>query len=103
MDSPALTERLEAIVIAAVEDLNPDLKSPIAVELGAEAPLFGQEGVLDSMGLVNLIVVVEQAIEDELKESVMLADDRALARSSSPFRSIGSLAAYAEDLIRKRT
>ena len=38
--------------------------------------------MLDSKGLVNLVVAVEQAIEDELEESVMLADDRALARSS---------------------
>ena len=68
-------------------------------ELGSETPLFGREGVLDSLGLVALVVAVEQAIEDEYGVSVSLADERALSEGKSPFRTVGALADYAGRLI----
>jgi acyl carrier protein len=61
--------------------------------------LFGRDGLLDSMGLVTLVVAVEQAIEDEYGVSVSLADDRALSQRTSPYRTVGSLAEYAEGLL----
>lgn len=57
--------------------------------------LFGKEGILDSMGLVSLIIAVEQAIEDRHGVSVALADEKALSQTSSPYRTIGTLAEYA--------
>jgi acyl carrier protein len=58
-------------------------------------PLFGKDGILDSTGLVSLVVALEQGIQDEYGISISLADDRALSRKSSPYRTIGSLAEYA--------
>jgi acyl carrier protein len=65
----------------------------------ADTPLFGRDGLLDSMGLVTLVVAVEQAIEDELGVSVSLADARALSQKASPYRTVGALADYADSLI----
>jgi acyl carrier protein len=57
--------------------------------------LFGESGFLDSMSLVSLVVAVEQAIEDQFGKTVSLADEKALSRRHSPYRTIGSLAEYA--------
>jgi acyl carrier protein len=57
--------------------------------------LFGSEGILDSMGLVSLVVAVEQAIDDEYGVAVALADEHALSQRHSPYRTIGTLADYA--------
>jgi len=65
--------------------------------LDAKTQLFGEEGVFDSMGLVSLIVAVEQEIEDRFGKSVALADERALSRSSSPYRTVETLAQYAAE------
>lgn len=65
------------------------------VELGPQAELFGEDGLLDSVGLVSLIVAVEQEIEDELGVHVALADERALSQRNSPYRTVASLAEYA--------
>jgi acyl carrier protein len=65
----------------------------------AETPLFGREGVLDSIGLVTLVVAVEQAIEDRYGVSVSLADDKAFSQKNSPFQSVTTLAEYAAQLI----
>lgn len=63
------------------------------------AELFGEGGLLDSVGLVTLVVAIEQTIEDEFGVPVMLADEHALSQRSSPFRSVASLAAYAASLV----
>ena len=94
-----MKERLVSIITDVATELNQELKNLIRVELGENAPLYGREGSLDSLGLVNLVIAVEQAIEDELGVTVTLADEKALSQKSSPFRTIGSLAQYAESLI----
>lgn len=63
--------------------------------LSSETRLFGQEGVLDSLALVSLVIAVEQRIEEESGTRVELADEKALSQKSSPYRSIGTLADYA--------
>jgi len=67
------------------------------VDLAKEdaAPLFGVDGALDSIALVSLVLAVEQGIEEQLGVLVTLADARAASQERSPFRTIGSLVAYA--------
>lgn len=65
--------------------------------------LIGKSAVLDSMGLVMLIVDVEQQIESQYGAAVILADDRAMSQNRSPFASVGSLADYAQALIEERS
>lgn len=64
-------------------------------ELGPDTRLFGKEGLLDSMALVSLVMALEQEIADRFGAQVALADEKALSQKSSPFRTLGSLAAYA--------
>lgn len=63
--------------------------------------LFGEDGILDSMGLVNLVVNLEERIHEEYNIFVTLADERAMSRTESPFRSIRTLAAYIDELIKE--
>jgi D-alanine--poly(phosphoribitol) ligase subunit 2 len=82
------------IILHEVSELNEQLDQKVAIEDGENAGLYGLTGVLDSLGLVTLIVAVEQAIEDELGLVISLADERAMSQKSSPFRTIGTLADY---------
>ena len=61
--------------------------------------LLGAEGILDSMGLVSLIVAVEQDVEDEFGKEITIADAKAMSQKNSPFRTIGSLVDYIENLL----
>ena len=79
-----------------VKDEHPDAR---LLDPPEKTPLFGQRGFLDSMGLVNLIVDVEERISDNLHVDIVLVDERAMSRKVSPFLSIGSLARYIEHLI----
>lgn len=60
--------------------------------------LIGRSAALDSMGLVTLIVEVEQRLEANYDLVVVLADDRAMSQTRSPFLSVGSLADYVMQL-----
>ncbi len=94
-----MSEELVALIVGVLQEQSDGRGVKIAVELGGETPLFGRDGVLDSMGLVTLVVALEQTIEDEYGVSVSLADERALAERKSPFRTIGTLADYARRVI----
>ena len=56
--------------------------------------LFGSEGLLDSLKLVNVVLDTEQQINDNYNLAISLADDRSVSQTRSPFRSVGSLADY---------
>jgi acyl carrier protein len=94
-----MSEQLTALIVSALREQGRGREVATLLELGSETPLFGREGVLDSLGLVALVVAVEQAIEDAYGVSVSLADERALSEGKSPFRTIGTLADYAGRLI----
>jgi acyl carrier protein len=59
-----------------------------------ETPLFGRYGILDSLGLVHLIVLLEDRLTDLFGVKLTLADDKALSEKRSPFRTVGSLTDY---------
>ncbi|MBF0201325.1 MAG: acyl carrier protein [Desulfamplus sp.] len=84
------------IIITQAQELNEELEDKIDVDAREDAPLFGKEGILKSIELVNLIVAVEQAVEDQFDVFLTLADEKAMSQKTSPFKTIGALAAYIE-------
>ncbi len=56
--------------------------------------LIGSGGVLDSLGLVNLIVDLEQRLHEEHDYALILADERAMSMNHSPFRTVNTLIEY---------
>jgi acyl carrier protein len=90
---------LVSLIVKTVREVGAHGAVPLPAEVDRDTPLFGRQGLLDSMGLVTLVIAVEQAIEDELGVSVSLADAKALSQRASPYRTVGSLAEYAGGLI----
>lgn len=89
-----MKEDLVALIIELAQEILEAEGEP-STTLAHETRLFGKEGLLDSMGLVSLIVAVEQEIEDRFGTSVALADEKALSQTASPYRTVGTLAEYA--------
>ena len=89
-----MKDNLVALIVEMAQEIL-DAEGEPSTGLTEETRLFGKEGLFDSMGLVSLIVAVEQEIEDRHGTSVALADEKALSQSSSPYRTIGTLAEYA--------
>lgn len=94
-----MKQKLVALLAHNVKEIEEEQGLKIPATLDATTVLYGEGGFLDSMALVTFIVSIEQAIDDVFGVSVTLADHRAMSQSHSPFRTIGSLAEYAERLI----
>ena len=59
--------------------------------------LFGEDGCLDSMGIVSIVVDIEDKLA-EIDINVNLMSDKAMSSKHSPFRTSLSLAEYIIEL-----
>jgi acyl carrier protein len=66
-----------------------------------ETVIVGPEAVIDSIGVVSLIVDIEQRLEMDHEISVTLANDRAMSQRNSPFRTAAVLADHILTTVRE--
>lgn len=92
-------EIISKLVFDCINQYQEDLDKKIDISEGEQTRLFGGNGQLDSLALVSLIVNIEEAIETELGVSLILADEKAMSRRTSPFSRISNLIDYIEELI----
>ena len=91
-------DTLQRLIYPAVDELAPSWDG-VVLPKDPETPLIGPGAAVDSMGLVTLIVTIEARVADVLGRSVTLASEQAMSRTRSPFRTLGSLAAYLDELL----
>ena len=89
------------LIIKAVQDVAGLSDKPSGSTINSDTPLMGSGRVVDSIGLVTLIVDVENRVAEQTGQSVSLMDDRAMSQTRSPFRTVGSLAEYVTELTRE--
>ena len=85
----------------SINELNERLSNEKQLTKSTKTVLFGNNGKLDSLGLVTLLVIIEQNIEDEFDVSITIADERAISQKHSPFRTIGTVADYINMLLKE--
>ena len=90
----ARNQRIMDAIFVAVTELNQQLPADRQLAESDDTSLFGHNGKLDSFGLVNLIVSIEENISEEFNLPITIADERAMSQNSSPFKTIGTLADY---------
>jgi acyl carrier protein len=97
-----MRDAILAAIYAAIDQVNRQNpgKKPVGKSLGTS--LFGSTSDLDSLGLINLVVAVEENIEKSQGAQITLVDDRALSAPVSPFATVESLANYIEQLLVER-
>lgn len=81
-----------AIVVASLNEVFAQEGTSPPGTITDETVLVGTDAVLDSMGVVQLVVEVEQRVEQAHGISITLANDKAMSQRSSPFRTVGVLA-----------
>ncbi len=99
---PERSAILDIVITSLQEVANLSNNSSRISNFTEETRLIGQDAVLDSMGLVSLIVDVEQTIDQEYGLTLILADERAMSQKRSPFRSVRSLTDYILQLIEEQ-
>lgn len=94
---------IQRVVLGAMAAVNAsrDPRRQEALRLAPDAAIFGPDSPLDSLGLVGLLVDIEDALRDQGRH-VSLSDSRAMSQTRSPFRDVPSLVAYIDDLLTSR-
>ena len=82
------------IVEKAVREITDDQ----SVAINNQTVLLGNDAVVDSMGLVNLIVDIESALAEKDFE-VSLTSEKAMSQRNSPFRTVETLTDYIKELV----
>jgi len=88
------------LIYEVIDEMNQALPAGSRLDKSPSTILFGANGKLDSLGLVNLITLTEQKVEDELGTTIVIADERAMSQEESPFQTVASLSAYICSLLR---
>jgi acyl carrier protein len=103
LNKSTITAEIVSLILANVRDIAEEQDIEIPEALEENTPLFGKYGLFDSLGLVSLVVALEEAIADKYGVTVSLADEKAMSQKHSPYRSISYLAEYASSLIPAET
>lgn len=95
MSNAAVLSRsaIEQIVLGALQNANLSRPATSQLEVSPAAPIFGSGSALDSLGLVALLIDIEEALSDR-GLPVTLTDARAMSQTKSPFRTVPSLVDY---------
>ena len=89
------------VIFLTVDNINQMQPKDKQIEKSPDTYLFGRLGKLDSLGLVNLIIELEQNIHDEFGIQVSLAEDETNFQDNSPFETIASLVYYVSSIIER--
>jgi acyl carrier protein len=89
----SITE-VTAHILDALKELNQLLPLEQQLPVSSSTALYGAAGQLDSLGLVNLILLVEERVQSEFGVEITLSDDRVISQQDSPFRNVQALAEH---------
>jgi acyl carrier protein len=89
-----MKDKINTLIIDSIKEFNITADEKIESE-----KIYGDGSSLDSMGLVNLIVLLENNIEDVFGKAISLTSEKALSQKRSPFKTIETLSNFVETLL----
>lgn len=79
------------VIYRAIDEVNRQMPIDVKVIKDPFTKLVGEDGILDSLGVITLLVSIEEGLQSELGVQLALLDEDALANPTGPYRSIDSL------------
>jgi acyl carrier protein len=86
------------IISACLKEVLEQAGTPLE-RIDEETEIVGPAAVIDSIGVVSLIVDIEQRLQMDHDIAVTLASEKAMSQKNSPFRTVGVLATHVMDSI----
>jgi len=98
-----LDEQIKQAIWSAIDEVNHLLPVEEQIKKSLETVLVGESAHLDSLGLVNLIVAIEQKVEERFQVSISLLMGEAMFQEQNPFSTLGTLADHTSQQIRQNS
>ncbi len=97
-----MIEEIDQLLFDAIDEVNQLQQKSEHLHKSIETVLFGGSGKLDSMGLINFIVIIEEKIDEQYGIKISLADESIMSQENNPFNTIGTLSEYIFRLLEKK-
>ena len=81
------------LIYDAIDVINRQLPSSRRLPKSPDTIIVGPSGRLDSLGIVNFILAIEERVSDATGAPVRLLDEGAALDDRGPFRNVDALAA----------
>ncbi len=85
---------LEGSILSVLTRLNEDLPAAERIPIDPSTPIMGDGGALDSLGIANFLVAMEEDLERSFGASVALSDQDLLGLFEEPTVTVRSFAAF---------
>jgi hypothetical protein len=93
-------EQALQVVYDAIDILNRQLPQSRRLTKSPDTIIVGPSGTLDSLGIVNFVLAVEERAGEVAGAPVRLLDEGAMLDANGPFRNVQTLAAFLESVER---
>jgi acyl carrier protein len=94
-------EKILEAIYTALDEVNMMLPINERIEKSESTLLIGNNGVFDSLQLMNFIIELENQIELNFETTILLTDQNALSHVDEPFASVKTLVDYLTILLEK--
>lgn len=86
MEGTQIRGQIVEIIVATLREVDPNLG-----EIPVDTALSGAGAVVDSIGFVNFLVSLEQALDQRVDLAALFTDQSEVDAAESPFRTVASL------------
>ena len=97
MDEKA--DRALRAVYSTIDDVNLTLPAEGRLSKSPETALFGEDGRLDSVGLINFVIAAEQKLQETFGVPLSLTGEETISRQNEVFRNVRSLVNHVVSLV----
>ncbi|MDR1923290.1 MAG: hypothetical protein LBQ66_02855 [Planctomycetaceae bacterium] len=95
-----INQKLNDIIFDVISEVNEDLDDGKKLAFSNNAVLWGETSPLDSIGFVGMLVKFETALASNYGKPIRLMDNKAMSATSSPFRTLGTLAEHIQTTLK---
>lgn len=92
-----MREKIQEIVFNCTKEFFENSDYELVTSIDGNLRLIGDSSPLDSMGLVSLIVEIEESINDHFDVELILASEKAMSARTSPFINLEKLVLFIEE------
>jgi len=86
-------------IIFAVFDNMMEQNDNLKIEKSLDCTLIGEKSNLDSLGLVNFLMMTEQMVSEKLGKEMSIADYELISQQNSPLQNVGLFVDFLHDKI----
>jgi len=84
---------IETLIYETFDDLMSQSEN-LTLEKSPSCELIGEGSALDSLGIVNFLVALEQKLSAKASQNIVIADQELVMGADKPLRTVDSLVSY---------